>query len=66
MVTAQDIRQARLAYITDARRALDMLATNLTISSGSDDYHIWQEVRNAERTLKYIEKLINTNEGEDQ
>lgn len=65
MVTEEEIKQVRLAYLKDARRALDMLATNLTVGAGNH-YHLWQEVRNAERTLGYIEKLINDEQGEEQ
>lgn len=64
MVTTEEMKQARLAYVTDAQRALEMLATNLTVTTGNGDYHIWQEVRNVERTLKYIRRLIN--EGEEE
>ena len=64
MVTTEEMKKARLAYVTDAQRALEMLATNLAVTTGNGDYHIWQEVRNVERTLKYIRRLIN--EGEEE
>lgn len=64
MVTTEEMKKARLAYIADAQHALEMLTTNLTVVTGNGDYHIWQEVRNVERTLKYIGRLIN--EGEEE
>lgn len=60
----EEMRATRQAYITDAMRALDMLATQVYMSNDKGTFHIWQEVRNVETTLAYISKLINTHHDE--
>lgn len=60
----EEMRTTRQAYLNDAMRALDMLATQVYMSNDKGTFHIWQEVRNAEATLKYIQKLIDTHHDE--
>lgn len=63
-MNSNEMRETRLAYVTDAQRALEMLATQVCMSNDKGTFHIWQEVRNVEATLKYIEKLIDTHHDE--
>lgn len=63
-MNSSELRETRQAYLSDAMRALDMLATQVYMSNDKGTFHIWQEVRNAEATLKYIQKLIDTHHDE--
>ena len=63
MITNNDKKEIRLAYITDAQRALEMLATEL-VSGSKHTHHIWQELRNVDNTLTYIRGLIEKHHAE--
>lgn len=63
-MTNAEVRETRQAYVRDAARALEMLATQISMSNDKGTFHIWQEVRNAEATLMYIQKLIDTHHDE--
>lgn len=63
MITNNDKKEIRLAYITDAQRALEMLATEL-VSGSKHTHHIWQELRNVDNTLTYIASLIDRHHTE--
>lgn len=64
MITNTETKEVRLAYITDARRALEMLSTEL-LSGSKHTHHIWQELRNVDNTLAYITTLIEKYHAEE-
>ena len=50
-MTSKERMNVRIAYVTDADRALEMLATNLTTDYADPNYHLWETVREIQQSL---------------
>ena len=64
MITNTEHKEVRLAYVTDAQRALEMLTTQIYMANDKGTFHIWQELRNVENSLAYIRGLIEKHHAE--